>query len=215
MLLNPTAYAQGNPDSLIKYTAVKWAAQSLLWPGHFIEMGVERRIGKYAGIMYAGVSMPANYNISDTINNPNGSLSGTYSGFTIRLEGRRYSKPNPRYKNANFFVGIDVFYTQYQAVGTGRYTDKQETIEPYLDNYLLSKRMIGVTAIKMGVQQRFGKHFLIEYFLGIGIKIKNVKQQGMFNEWHIPAGIHNYGEPVLGTEATLAAPLNFCVGYHF
>ena len=199
-----------------RYTAVKWAVQSLLWPGNFIELGVEKRTGKYAGVLYAGVSLPIKYNVIDTINNSEGSLSGTLSGFTVRLEGRRYSKPFRKYKNADFFIGADMFYTRYQALGSGAYTDKDRILEPYVDHYLLNKSMFGVTLVKMGIQQRFGKHLLIEFHLGIGFKVKTVTQQGMFDEAHRSTKIDfNFGEPVLGTEATLAAPLNFCIGYYF
>lgn len=207
--------AQERVDTTQKYTAIKWTVQSLLWPGNFIQFGVEHRIGKYAGEVQAGISLPLKYDITDTINNPPGSLAGTYSGFTVRMEGRRYGKPKLKYRNANLFTGIELFYTQYQAYRGGSYVDTGKTIEPYSDKYLLNKSMFGA-ALKVGLQQRFAKHFLIEFYAGLGVKIKTVRQQGMFNVDHQSTKIDfNFGEPLLGTNATLAAPLSFCIGYYF
>lgn len=208
--------AQDRTDTAqLKYTAIKWTVQSLLWPGNFIQFGVERRIGRYAGEIQAGLPLPLKYDITDTINNPPGSLSGTNSGFTARIEARRYGKPKFKYKNANMFTGIELFYTQYQASGSGGYVDTGKTIKPYHDKYLLNKSMFGA-ALKVGLQQRFAKHFLIEFYAGLGVKIKTVRQQGMFNVDHRSTKIDfNFGEPILGTNATLAAPLNFCIGYYF
>lgn len=208
------SHAQKTVDSQERYVAVKWAVQSLLWPGNFIQLGIEKRVGKYAGQLQMGLGMPYKYTIQDTVNNFDNSFSGTHRGFTVRAEIRKYRSPVQKYRNANFFWAIEAFYTKYDTPGSGLFVDSGRTINPYYDEYLLQKSMYGA-ALKAGVQQRFWKHFMIEFYLGIGVKVKTVKQQGIYDITQIRDNHHSFDGPTLGTEATLAAPLNFCIGYYF
>lgn len=211
------ATAQQKDTSIYsKYTAIKWATHSIIWPGHFIQLGVERRFGKYALQAQGGVSIPWAYSVEDSMNNPPGSLTGNYKGYTVRLEGRRYAKPFKTRKASNFFMAFEMFYTCYNQIRSAFYTDEERDLESYLDEYLVSKSMFSLTTLKGGVQHRFGKHFLLEWYVGLGVKIKTVTQQGRNDITHIGSKRDfNFSGPYLGTHATLSAPVNLSIGYRF
>lgn len=216
LLLHSTTKAQTDTSNLsAKYTAIKWATHSLLWPGHFMQLGVEKRVGKYAGQVQFGISVPLKYDIVDTINNPSGSLSGIYSGFTIRAEARKYYKSKRKSETADFFIAGEIFYTQYQQEFGGGYIGDNYN-SGYYDKYLLNKSMLSFLTLKTGIQKRFWKHFLIEGYFGIGVKIKKVEPVGRYNIEDRSSKIDfNFGEPIFGTNASLSGPINFSIGYFF
>jgi hypothetical protein len=159
-----------------------------------------------------GVAIPQSYT-RDKI------ISGHTSGFTIRLDAKKYiQSKKPRKAAFDHILGIETFYTQYSHSDDMRYTDTLNRDNVYMDTVLYNRKMFGIALIA-GVQHRVTKHILVQLYTGLGIKVRNITTEGSFTP---PAGYKpgrgnmlgaNPYEP--GAHAALAMPFHFSIGYYF
>lgn len=125
-------------------------------------------------------------------------------GYSIRAEARRYVYASRQGRAAmNLFFGLQTFYTHYSVV------EKEPYYHTYFKSTLVEVTSIGIAPVA-GFQNRLGKHFVYEMYIGFGYKRK-------FTNGFVsgPLGI---GDPFYKDQpsySSLAVPLSISIGYYF
>lgn len=207
MLAACTVFAQkNNYAEPVRYTAIKWNHIAFINPfSPMCVLGAESRKNRYSMCLQGGVAMPIGYT-RDTF------VKGKTGGYTLRLDGKKYFKGHR--KDFENLLGIEAFYTQYSNTDMGFYKDTLHIAPTYQDTLVYRKKMFGVAVIA-GAQHRVTKHLLVQVYTGLGLKIKDVLQEGSILPGYRDTKGSTIGGNETGTYLTVAVPFHFSVAYYF
>lgn len=87
------------------------------------------------------------------------------TGFRSKLEYKKYSKRKP-----NNYFGLETFFHKinYQA-----FSDFRGISNIYSESYRIKKKVFGIS-LKVGNQSALNKNFIIDWYAGLGLRLKNV-----------------------------------------
>ena len=176
-----------------------------------LQLGIERRLDKHNAVQFiAGISA-----YSWGSEKPAG--SSIVNGYRLKGEYRRYF--NVR-RHVAFYGATEVFYTSYHHYTSDSFVSAGLGVH-YQDKFYLEKKMWGAD-VKCGFQGTVGKHWVFEFFTGLGFKAKTVTQFGRAAPQDVsvprrhPVDINFSGlSNQLGAYTTITAPMNLAVGYRF
>jgi hypothetical protein len=191
-------------------------------PYFSINTAVQKRSGRYAYQAQVNILLPYSYSLNDTVNNAV-TVNGKCYGFSLRAEFRKFrSANNHKHTNKNVYWGAELFFTRYNTARSGEYGNLNDTAilhtkGGYNDAFLLKKSIVG-TSLLAGIQRRLGKHFLIDFNFGLGIKFKNIEASQKLNDED--ANTYRHAEFTnladrIGFSVALSLPVNFSIGYTF
>ncbi|HNP97849.1 MAG TPA: hypothetical protein PKK99_02285 [Bacteroidia bacterium] len=138
------------------------------------------------------------------------------SGFKSKLEFRKYNHSEKEKKYYSYFAG-NIFFNNLDYETRGQFMNSTDSTDIYEENYFVRKKSFGIN-VKYGFELTVLKHFILDVYGGLGLRIKDVKQTGRIrpedeyysidpNSREIRDRAGNYGVPDLS--------LGFKVGYMF
>ena len=142
----------------------------------------------------------------------NGSVNYSYSGYKLQTELKKvlYEKGNK--VNRKSYIAGEFFYSKNR--GNVNNTYKNSTGESYADFFIQEKHKYRLGA-KLGMQLVFGRNFLIDYSVGMGLAYNHVEhfdRENINDKSYSPL----YGFILRqGDFIRLNLPTNFKIGYKF
>lgn len=209
MILYVTASAQDTDNEpRLSYWAIKWRATEITNPlNPSLQFGIEKRMGRNALELQLGYTLHQYYQPERVVG-----IDKKYSeGASARIEARRYLGESAD-GNVSYFIGAQAFYTYYTIL----HDRPTYGSTMFRGTFMMPVRTYGA-AVLSGVQRRIAKHFLIEVYMGIGIKRKVLNATESY-VGHYPVPPIQLGHPSQSdpySYTTLAVPLNLALGYYF
>jgi hypothetical protein len=140
-----------------------------------IQFGIEKRLINNIDIQgEVGSIIPVNFN-------PYRNYNPQYNGFKVRGEIRNYLNRN-NHKIFGSYFALELYYTKNNYKSEENFkksTDTSGFKTVYSENININKSLIGLN-VKIGYQKQI-KEFIIDAYIGIGIKYKIIEH---FNRRH-------------------------------